>query len=156
MRRCRGQLAYRVTFRGQAVIEWSNLGLAMEGAPALGPALRWYRRRLPARTGWTAVAGKANPIRNHYNAVTVETVETAANGRRLVVEARAYDDGVAFRYIVPEQPSVKELRILDESTQFRFARMPTPIALISRGFQTSNEDDYHELTISGAASGIPD
>ena len=27
-----GQLAYRVTFRGQPVIEWSNLGLAVEGA----------------------------------------------------------------------------------------------------------------------------
>src|ERR1035438_10333498 len=29
-----GQLAYRVAFRGQAVLEWSNLGLAIESAPA--------------------------------------------------------------------------------------------------------------------------
>ena len=93
--------------------------------------------------------GKANPIRNHYNAVTVQTVETAANGRRLVMEARAYDDGVAFRYVVPEQPSVKELRILNESTQFRFSKDANTFSLISRGFQTSNEDDYHELTIGG-------
>jgi alpha-glucosidase len=64
------------------------------------------------------------------------------------MEARAYDDGVAFRYIVPEQPSVKELRLLNESTQFRFVKDANTIALISRGFQTSNEDDYHELTIS--------
>ena len=95
------------------------------------------------------MAGKANPIRNHYNAVTVQTVETAASGRRLTIEARAYDDGVAFRYVVPEQPAVKELRILNESTQFRFSKDANTLALISRGFQTSNEDDYHELTISG-------
>ena len=25
-------------------------------------------------------------------------------GRKLTVEMRAYDDGVAFRYLVPEQP----------------------------------------------------
>ncbi len=145
----RGQLGYRVTFRGQAVIEWSNLGLTMEGAPALGPAMRVTSSQTSSQDEtWTSVAGKANPIRNHYNAVTVQTVETAANGRRLAVDARAYDDGVAFRYIVPEQPSVKELRLLNESTQFHFAKDANTIALISRGFQTSNEDDYHELTIS--------
>jgi hypothetical protein len=35
-----GQLAYRVTFRGQPVLEWSNLGLLIQGAPALGRAIR--------------------------------------------------------------------------------------------------------------------
>src|SRR5260370_42395294 len=34
-----GQLAYQGTFHGQPVIEWSNLGLTMEAAPPLGPAL---------------------------------------------------------------------------------------------------------------------
>ena len=51
--------------------------------------------------------GKASPIRNHYNAVTVETVETAAAAARFAIEARAYDDGVAFRYAVPEQPALE-------------------------------------------------
>ena len=32
-----GQLAYRVAFRGQPVLEWSKLGLAIQGSPALGP-----------------------------------------------------------------------------------------------------------------------
>ena len=145
-----GQLAYRVTFRGQPVLEWSNLGLAVEGAPALGPAVRIESSQASSQDEtWTPVAGKANPIRDHYNAVTVQTVETVAMGRRLAIEARAYDDGVAFRYLVPEQPAVKELRILNESTQFRFSKDANAFALISRGFQTSNEDDYHELAISG-------
>ena len=146
-----GQLAYRVTFRGQPVLEWSNLGFIMEGSPSLGPAVRVDSSQASSQDEtWNAVAGKANPIRNRYNAVTVQTVETAAAaGRRLVIEARAYDDGVAFRYVVPDQPSVKELRILNESTQFRFAKEANTLALISRGFQTSNEDDYHELTIGG-------
>jgi len=145
-----GQLAYRVTFRGQPVLEWSNLGLAVEGAPALGPAVRIESSQASSQDEtWTPVAGKANPIRDHYNAVTLQTVETVAMGRRLAIEARAYDDGVAFRYLVPEQPAVKELRILNESTQFRFSKDANAFALISRGFQTSNEDDYHELAIGG-------
>ncbi len=66
-----------------------------------------------------------------------------------MIEARTYDDGVAFRYFVPDQPSLKELRILNESTRFNFAKDASTFSLISRGFQTSNEDDYHELTIGG-------
>ena len=125
-------------------------GSLIEGSPALGPAVRIESSQASSQDEtWNSVQGKANPIRNHYNAVTVQTVETAANGRRLVMEARAYDDGVAFRYVVPEQPSVKELRILNESTQFRFSKDASTFSLISRGFQTSNEDDYHELTIGG-------
>jgi alpha-glucosidase len=145
-----GQLAYRVAFRGRPVLEWSNLGLVLEGAPPLGSAIRIESSQPSSQDEtWISVAGKANPIRNHYNAVAVQTVETAAGARRLVVEARAYDDGVAFRYLVPQQPSLKELRILNESTQFRFSRFANTFSLISRGFETSNEDDYHELTIGG-------
>ena len=145
-----GQLAYRVAFRGKPVIEWSDLGLALEGSPALGPAVRIESSQASSQDEtWKTPQGKANPIRNHYNAVTVQTVETAAGGRRLVMEARAYDDGVAFRYVVPEQPSVKELRILNESTQFSFVKDSQIWSLISRGFETSNEDDYHELTLGG-------
>jgi alpha-glucosidase len=145
-----GQLAYRVTFHGQPVLQWSNLGLLLEGSPPLGPAIRIESSQPSSQDEtWTAVQGKASRIRNHYNAATVQTVETAANGRRLVVEARAYDDGVAFRYVVPEQPSLKELRILNEATQFRFSKFADTVSLISRGFETSNEDDYHQLTIGG-------
>src|ERR1039457_6306749 len=89
-----GQLAYRVAFRGQAVLELSNLGLAIESAPALGPAVRIESSQPSSQDEtWNSVAGKANPIRNRYNAVTVQTVETAAGGRRLSIEARAFDDG---------------------------------------------------------------
>jgi alpha-glucosidase len=145
-----GQLAYRVAFRGQPVVQWSNLGLAIEGSPALGAAVRIESSHASSQDEtWKPVQGKASPIRNRYNAVSVQTVETAANARRLTIEARAYDDGVAFRYLVPEQPGVKELRILNESTQFRFSRDAYIFPLISRGFQTSNEDDYHALAISG-------
>ena len=137
-----GQLAYRVAFRGRPVLQWSNLGLAIQGSPALGPAVRIESSQPSSQDEtWTSVQGKANSIRNHYHAVTVQTVETAPGGRRLVVEARAYDDGVAFRYLVPEQPSLKELRILNEATEFRFSKDASTFSLISRGFQTSNEDD---------------
>jgi len=143
-----GQLGYRVAFRGQPVINGSFLGLAIEGSPALGSAVRIESSQASSHDEtWTAVAGKAKLIRNHYNAVTLQTVETATNGRRLVIEARAYDDGVAFRYVVPEQPNLKEVRILNEFTQFNFITNAQIWPLILRGFQTSSEGDYPEMSI---------
>src|ERR1017187_9470187 len=86
-----GQLAYRVAFRGQPVLEWGNMGLALEGPPALGPAMRIESSQASSQDEtWTTVQGKANPIRNHYNAVTVQKVESAATARSMVLEARAY------------------------------------------------------------------
>ena len=76
-----GQLAYRVAFRGRPVLEWSNLGLAIQGTPALGPAVRIESSQPSSQDEtWNSVQGKTNPIRNRYNAVTVQTVETAAGG----------------------------------------------------------------------------
>jgi alpha-glucosidase len=145
-----GHLAYRVAYRGKPVLDWSNLGLAVEGAPVLGSAVRIESAQPSSHDEtWTSVAGKANPIRDHYNAVTVRAVETAAGGRSLAIEARAYDDGVAFRYVVPRQPSLKEMRIANEATEFRFSKDATTWPLILRDFETSSEDDYHELTIRG-------
>ena len=135
-----GQLAYRVAFRGKPVLDWSNLGIAIEGAPVLGVAVHIESSQPSSQDEtWQSVAGKANPIRNHYNAVTVQTTETAASGRRLTLEARAYDDGVAFRYVVPDQPNLKDLRITNEATQFRFPKDATTWSLILRDFQTSSE-----------------
>ncbi len=143
-----GQLAYRVTFHGKTVLDWSNLGLMLEGAPPLGGAVRIDSQRASSRDEtWRAVAGKASAIRNHYRSVVVEAVEPGASGRRLDVEARAYDDGVAFRYIVPAQPSLSELRVTNEATQFHFSKDATTWSLILRDFHTSSEDDYHQLTL---------
>ncbi len=40
---------------------------------------------------------KSNPVRNHYNALLADFEEAGLPARRLSVEARAYDDGAAFR-----------------------------------------------------------
>ena len=100
-----GQLAYRVSLRGKPVFDWSRLGLEIQGAPPLGAEMRIVSSEASTHDdSWSSPFGKANPIRDHYNAVIVRGVETARRGRRLDIEARAYDDGVAFRYLIPEQP----------------------------------------------------
>jgi len=44
-----GQLSYSVNFRGQPVIQWSKLGLALEAVPAIGPAIRIESSRMASQ-----------------------------------------------------------------------------------------------------------
>ena len=78
----------------------------------------------------------------------IHTEETAGRHRPLDLEARAYDDGNTFRYLIPEHPAQREIRITAELTQFHFAKDGTTYPLILRDYRTPYEDDYHELAIS--------
>jgi hypothetical protein len=49
------------------------------------------------------VAGKARTVRDHYNQLSVDFQEPEGQKRQLRVIVRAYDDGVAFRYVLPPQ-----------------------------------------------------
>ena len=145
-----GQLTYDVTYRGKPVIVRSNLGLDVQNQPAFGANLQLVTAT-PSKIGetYTAPAGKSNPVHNVCNVLTVDLREASPRGRKLTVEARAYDDGVAFRYVIPDQSSVKELRIVNEKTQFAIARDATTYPLILRNYRTSWEDNYRTVPLSG-------
>ena len=135
------QLVYEVSYKGKPVITRSLMGIELEGQGALGPNLH-IAGSTPSKLSesYTVPAGKANPIRNECNVVSV-------NLTRLVVEARAYNDGVAFRYRIPAQEGAAPLRITNERTQFAFAKEGTAYPLILRNYRTSWEDNYHSLPL---------
>ena len=69
--------------------------------------------------------------------------------RKLTIEARAYDDGVAFRYVIPAYGRETEVRIVNEKTQFHLTKDATTYPLILRSYQTSWEDNYRAVTVEG-------
>lgn len=145
-----GQLAYDVTYRGKPVITRSSLGIDVQNQIAFGANLEIVKAT-PSRIDetYTVPAGKSNPVRDACNVLTLELRETTPRGRKLTVEARVFDDGAAFRYIVPDQTSVKELRIVNEKTQFVLAKDAITYPLILRNFRTSWEDNYRTVALSG-------
>ncbi len=145
-----GQLVYTVTYHGQPVMNASALGLEIENQPVLGANVTIDA----ARSGridesYTLLAGKSKTVRNQCNTLALDLRETQAPGRKFTMEARVYDDGAAFRYVVPEQEAVKELRIANEKTQFVFAKDATTYPLVLQSYQTSWEDDYRTVALSG-------
>ncbi|MFP9117470.1 glycoside hydrolase family 97 protein [Flavobacterium sp. RNTU_13] len=67
---------------------------------------------------WTQVWGEKKNIRNHYNQMVVQLQTKDARKRKLNIEFRAFDDGVAFRYVFPEQGIKDSIFVMDEVTAF--------------------------------------
>jgi alpha-glucosidase len=151
------QLVYSVSYKGKSLVENSNLQLVLQSARPLGSDVR-ITGQTPSQFDetYTLVTGKTSRARNHYNALSVTTEETSGLHRQLTIEARAYDDAVAFRYVVPEQPRLHEYRLAKENTQFRISKDATTYALVLPHFRTMYESEYLKLPISafGSTNGL--
>lgn len=148
-----GQLVYLVSFQGKPLIEPSALRLDLKGQPPLGEDVRIISATpSSADETYHLIAGKTSSVRNHYKALRVELEEREAPGRKLVMEARAYDDAVAFRYIVPEQPSLHEFLLAKEGTEFRVSKDPFIWALFLPNFRSMYESEFIHLSASSLSN----
>jgi len=144
-------LHFAVLFHGKDLITSSKLGLELAGHPALGPGMH----KIAEQTGtvdqsYTIPVGKTSTVRDRYNWVRVD-LDDALN-RKLTLDIRVFDDGAAFRYLVPDQPSFKQVKIANELTEFCFAKDATTWPLIVDGFQSAWEDEYQQRQVSGLHS----
>lgn len=117
-----GAPRYAVASSGTEVIRPSALGFVLQGtAPLTNGFEEAEIRRDAGDETWRPVWGTAGTVRNHYNQLTVRLREQEGPARELILVFRAYDDGVAFRYILPAQSNLSAVAILSEETAFRFA-----------------------------------
>ncbi len=117
-----GRLTYAVTREGRALVLPSVLGFAFRGAPMLRDGLRVVdTARQTHDEWWTQPWGEVARVRDYHNELAVTVEETAAPRRRFTLRVRAFDDGIGFRYEVPEQPGLGAFEISDELTEFALA-----------------------------------
>jgi alpha-glucosidase len=120
-----GRLYYSLARDGRALLLPSLLGFEFQGAPRLRDGLRISdTTRRSHDAWWVQPWGEVARVRDHHNELAVTVEETAAPGRRFTVRVRVFDDGVGFRYELPEQPGLAEFAITDELTQFSFVDNP--------------------------------
>lgn len=106
-------LEYSVSFRGKPVIEPSPIGITVDGVPlAQGVQIAGQEsyqtdETYPWYGGRSTATDRANGLRI--------AVRHLKSGLTYTVEIRAYEDGVAFRHLVPGTGT----RVPDEATVFR-------------------------------------
>lgn len=112
---------YKVESDENVLIEDSKLGLVTSLGDLKDGFVVAGMSETSSDTTWEPVVGEQAEIRDHYNEVTVTLIH-ASTGIEVGIRARAYDEGVAFQYILPEIPEGSESYIIsDEYTQFVFA-----------------------------------
>lgn len=153
-----GRLAYSLLFNGKPLLENSGLSLSLAGGSPPGEDVSIVQVTPDSGIDdYNEVAGKTSHVHDAYNSVTVKVSEPDQPGRTMIVEARAYNGAVAFRYVVPEQPGFRRLELQEEHTEFNFDRDASTWALELPNFRSAFESEYVHLQISafGAQGGEP-
>ncbi len=148
-----GQLMYSVVFRGKPVFENSALRLELANQPPLGAAVH-ITGSTPGSgvDDYTQLAGKTSAVHDAYNDVTVQVAEGASPGRKFAMEARVYNNAVAFRYQVPQQAALNRYQLTREDTEFRPSTDAIAWALRLPNYQNGYEAEYLPLALSGLSN----
>lgn len=101
---------------------------------------------------WEQPWGERRFVRDHHNEVTVKLQQSQTQGARLMnLRFRLFDDGIGFRYELPEQPALKTMHIADEMTEFNIAPKGTAW-WIPGGEWNRYEQVYQETPIDAVST----
>lgn len=115
-----GSIGYQVERDGTLMIAPSPLGLSAEEV-SLDKGFRLTgTKKSYHNASWETVWGEERIIKDEHHQLLVALEHES--GVKLNIEFRVFNDGFAFRYILPEQ-SCKTLTITDELTAYRFSQV---------------------------------
>jgi hypothetical protein len=147
-----GSPTYSVAHDGRTVVEPSGLGFEFQNQPTFGSGLEVTgTERSSYDESWTPVWDQYEEIREHYEALRIGLRETSDPGRAMTLELRAFDDGVGFRYVFPEDGGFGDFVVTSERTGFAFGGDYTSW-WIENDFN-SYEYEYKRTPLSEVGSG---
>jgi len=112
---------YSVSHGDTSVLSPSKLGFVFKNNDSLSSNFEVVKMENTSfDETWEPVWGEKKSIKNNYNQLSVLLQEKCESKQNLEVQFRAFDDGIALRYIFPEQGK-DSLFIMDELTEFNLA-----------------------------------
>ena len=107
------RIAYQIYSYQTAVIQTSFLALDIwSQEPMLGES--------------TGLIASHTESHGNYNSLFANFMQNGSLGRLLTIEARAYDDGIGFRWVIPNSTPLRELLIADEAVEFALPEHVNP------------------------------
>ena len=140
--------SYSIARKGEVIIAPSGLRLQLlddrgfYSFEVLGSSTRQVDQTHPL------IATKASTTRDYFNEHVIHLKERGERQRKLDLVFRAYDDGVAFRYFLPDQPGIDRLLLQFEGTQFAFAADYECYGLNIGRVDTSHEGEFDPVRAS--------
>lgn len=133
-----GHLSYELLLGQAKLINESKLGLeATESRLSIEKVKIVDKKIIEVDEVWNAVWGQNKRIKNNYNQLVLDLI--TSKGLQLQLQVKVYDDGVGFRYKIPEQTGIDSIFITDEKTEFNLAQNGTAWSI------PANFDSYEML-----------
>ncbi len=148
-----GRLVYSVQFHRKPVLDDSGLSLQLSDLPALGSNVHLTGSD-PGQgvDDYVLQNQKVSKVHDVYNSVIVHVAESGAAARSMDIEARAYNSGIAFRYLLPAQSGNNQFHLRQEDTEFRLTTDATDWLLALPNYRSSYESEYVKLPTSALSN----
>jgi alpha-glucosidase len=145
-----GAPAYSVSYAAKPVVADSRLGLTLRQTGPLASGFRVLDVKRASRDErYPLVAGKTREGHDRCEEMTVALEKAGEHPIRLDVVFRAFDDGAAFRYVLPVQEGLPHVDIVSEDSRFRFLADHQAWVLQLASFTTSNEREFVPMPLLG-------
>ena len=113
-----GNPKYAVSFNDTPLLPAASLGLRFNEIGGLDEGLEISKvESTSADEPWEQPWGERRLMREHYNELAVSLENSKDSSKSMIVRFRVFDDGLGFRYEVPDYGAVN---LIDELTEFRF------------------------------------
>ncbi len=140
-----GRPGFEVFYRDK-VVAGGTLGLEFAGSGPIAEHLKVVGTvRRDRDESYRIPVGKAAMGRDHHRELVVSLEDAAMPMGKLDVAFRAFDDGVAFRYLIPGSA---DFTLTDELTRLTFPGDPTARGLPLKDYTTSYEGYYETSPVS--------
>ncbi|WP_299550612.1 glycoside hydrolase family 97 protein [Seonamhaeicola sp.] len=115
-------MAYSIIHKNDTLISNANLGFEFKNIPSLKSNLEIKDFQVTeANETWEQPWGQNRLVRDHHKRLLVH-LEEKESLRKLSLEFKVFNDGVGFRYLVPEQEKIDSVNIMNELTEFAFTK----------------------------------
>jgi len=110
-----GLVRFSINYRDKEVVLPSVLGVEGWSNHLSVKSIASFKQN----TSWKPVYGERNLVRDHYNEKIFTLQRSKNDNQPLLLQVRAYDAGIAFRYSFPENPTGgMDITISKELTEF--------------------------------------
>ena len=143
------RIYYSVQYQGRDILLDSPFGLDLKDIPPIAKDLvLTAEARQAVNETWETVWGNSAVVTDHFSEVRISLQETREPKRQVDLIFRVYNDGVAFRYFLPEQPGLQAFKLTAERSEFHFAGNHEVWAANYGGFVSHQESEFEEKRLN--------
>jgi hypothetical protein len=111
---------YSLTFNGTLIVDNSRLGINTDKF-LFSDQLKVIKvKRRSQNKSWEQVWGEQKIVQDNHNELEL-TLLCTVEKNKMILRFRIFNDGIGFRYEIPEQGKISDFTILDELTEFNLA-----------------------------------